>query len=279
MRTIGLCRPWSLFVGCVLAAAGGLACGQPGVPAPAEQAPAAVDAAATPAVVDADATPAAVDPDLAGAEPPKLPPPTDAKPLPAPDRVWVDAARKLVYVDGYISLREGFLEMFACKKGTKEHESIVAIQSRAYVIHAALLAVGATPGSPVRYQPSFAPPTGTEIEIEVRWLDEQGQWQTARAQDWIRDADTKQPMQQPWVFAGSGMWKDEQTGKNYYMAEAGDVICVSNFSSAMLDVPIESSQSNEGLLFEAHPERIPALGTPVRLVLRPKQPAAPAVKP
>lgn len=230
-------------------------------------------------VVEADATPAAVDADLAGAEPPKLPPPTGAKPLPAPDRVWVDAARKLVYVDGYISLREGFLEMFACKKGTKEHESIVALQSRAYVIHAALLAVGAKPGTPVRYQPTFAPPTGTEVEIEVRWLDEQGQWQTARAQDWIRDADSKQPMQQSWVFAGSGMWKDEQTGKNYYMAEAGDVICVSNFSSAMLDVPIESSQSNEGLLFEAHPERIPALGTPVRLVLRPKQPAVPAVKP
>ena len=53
------------------------------------------------------------------------------------------------------------------------------------------------------------------------------------------------------------------------MAEAGDFICVSNFTTATLDVPIESSQSNEGLLFEANTDRIPELGTPVRLVLKP----------
>jgi hypothetical protein len=212
----------------------------------------------------------AADDDLDAPEPPPLPDPAGAKRLPPPDRVWVDLPQKQVYVDGFISLREGYLEMFACKKGTKEHESIVALQANAYVIHAALLAVGALPGSPVKFQPKFAPPSGAEIEVEVRWLDAAGRWQSARAQQWIRDAETGQPMQQSWVFAGSGMWKDEQSGKNYYMAEAGDVICVSNFGSAMLDVPMESSQSNEGLLFEANAEAIPPLGTPVRIVLTPK---------
>jgi hypothetical protein len=77
-------------------------------------------------------------------------------------------------------------------------------------------------------------------------------------------------MTQPWVFAGSGFWKDPETGKEYYMAEAGDLICVSNFTTATLDVPIESTQANEGLKFEANPDKVPALGTPVRIVLTPK---------
>jgi hypothetical protein len=54
------------------------------------------------------------------------------------------------------------------------------------------------------------------------------------------------------------------------LAEGGDFICVSNFASAMLDVPIRSSDSNEELQFEANPDQIPILGTPVRLVLTPK---------
>ncbi len=202
-------------------------------------------------------------------EPPKLPDPPGAKRLTKVDEVWIDTKGRRVIVDGYVSLREGFLEMLACLAGTKEHESILAVRSKAQTVHAALLAVGAKSGHPVQFRPKFAPPTGTEIDIELQWLDDKGKWQKARAQDWIRDSKTKKPMTQPWVFAGSGFWKDEQ-GKDFYMAESGDFICVSNFTTAMLDIPIESSQSNEGLLFEADTKKIPPLGTPVRMVLTPK---------
>ena len=203
-------------------------------------------------------------------EPPKLPDPPDAKRLSKQDRVWVDAKHRQVIVDGAISLREGYLEMFACIQGTKEHESIVAVRSRAATVHAALLAVGAVPGRPVSYSPDFHPPSGTEIGVDVHWMDEQKKWHKARAQDWIRDLKTKKPMTQPWVFAGSGFWVDEKSGKNYYMAEAGDLICVSNFTTAMMDVPIESSHENDALSFEANPAEIPPMGMPVRLVLTPK---------
>ncbi|MEX0978835.1 MAG: YdjY domain-containing protein, partial [Pirellulales bacterium] len=55
-----------------------------------------------------------------------------------------------------------------------------------------------------------------------------------------------------------------------YLAESGDFICVSNFPSAMLDLPVKSSQANESLLYEAFTDRIPPVGTRVRLVLTPK---------
>ncbi len=201
---------------------------------------------------------------------PKLPDPEGARKLPKPDEVWVDAKKRQVMVDGYVSLREGYLEMFACIVGTKEHESVVAVKTKAQTVHAALLAVGAKQGTPVQWVPTFKAPTGTEIGIEVHWLDDKSRWKKAKAQDWIRETESKKPMTQPWVFAGSGFWKDPETGKEFYMAESGDFICVSNFTTAMLDVPIESSQSNEALGFEANPDKIPALGTPVRLVLTPK---------
>ena len=104
----------------------------------------------------------------------------------------------------------------------------------------------------------------------MRWLDEEGKKKSIAAQQWIRDARTKKAMDLPWVFAGSGFWKDEATGERVYLAEAGDLICVSNFSSAMLDVPAKISSANEGLFFETFDERIPPLGWPVRLVLKPK---------
>ena len=102
--------------------------------------------------------------------------------MPAPNRVWVDMKKKQVIVDGYVSLREGYLEMFACPAGTKEHESVVAVQSSAQVVHAALLAIGAKPGTPVQFTPKFAPATGTEIAVEVRWLDPHGKWHKTPAQ-------------------------------------------------------------------------------------------------
>ncbi len=64
------------------------------------------------------------------------------------------------------------------------------------------------------------------------------------------------------------MWKDPDTGEERYLAESGDLICVSNFSTATLDVPLNSSQANSGLMFAAMTDAIPPEGTPVRLVLQ-----------
>jgi hypothetical protein len=200
----------------------------------------------------------------------KLPEPKGARRL-APDYdIWIDPNEKSVLIDGQISLREGMLEMFACTRNTKEHESIVSANTKAYLAHAALLSLGAEPGSPVEWEPEYKPPSGTEIEVLVRWIDAKGKEQTARAQDWVKDVSTGKAMAHPFVFAGSSFWTDPESGKRYYQAEGGDFICVSNFGTAMLDIPVESSQANAELAFETFTERIPPLGAPVRLVLKPK---------
>jgi hypothetical protein len=161
--------------------------------------------------------------------------------------------------------------MFACPKGTKEHESVVSLNCKAEEVHAGLLAAGGKPGAPVSFNPEYKAASGQTIDVYVLWKDAEGGKHQARAQDWIRDFKTKKAMAHDWVFAGSGFWKDEGTGEQHYKANAGDLICVSNFATAMLDLPVESSQANADLAFEAFSDRIPPRGTKVRVVLIPRQ--------
>jgi hypothetical protein len=184
--------------------------------------------------------------------------------------VWIDKKRNRVVIVGEVCLREGMLEMFACTQGTKEHESVLAVPVRAFTVHVGLLAVGAEPGNPARWIPKFDPARGTPIEVTVFWTDEHGKRQRARAQDWVRQVKTRKAMDQMWVFGGSELHKDEQTGTPTYVADFGEFICISNFPGAMLDVPVESSDKAGDLLFETFTERIPPRGTKVTLVLTPK---------
>jgi hypothetical protein len=188
--------------------------------------------------------------------------------------VWVDAKRRRVVVGGQICLRQGLLEMFACPKGTKEHESVVSVNGRAYLVHTALLAIGAKSGRPVQYDPVYRAASGDTIRVEVLWKDESGSVIRRPAQELIRNVKTRQPMEHEWVFAGSGFWEDEASGQRYYQAEGGELICLSNFSTATLDLTVESPRDNAELLYEAFTENIPPLGTPVRLVLSVARPAS-----
>lgn len=187
--------------------------------------------------------------------------------------VWMDVEGNRLLVGGSVCLREGPLEMFACLEKTKEHESIIALKCEAFLIHGALLALGAEQGQPVQFSPEYRSPTGGIIDIYVYWRDEEGHAQRARAQDWVRHAPTGNAMEWDWVFAGSGFWKDENTGLEHYLAEGGDVICVSNFTTALLDVDAESSQASNQLIFEAFTEHIPPIGTPVTVAFVPRLPA------
>ncbi len=184
--------------------------------------------------------------------------------------VWLDSANRRVVMLGRVCLRQGPLELLACLEGTKEHEAILAIRTKAFVVHSALLAVGAEPGSPVRFQPEYAPATGPAVEVTLFWTDAQRKRRQSRGQDWVKYHKTGRAMDHPWVFAGSAFWQDPTSGEKFYQAEDGDLICVSNFPSALLDLPIESSQANAELLFEAFTDRIPPLGTRVWVVLTPR---------
>lgn len=184
------------------------------------------------------------------------------------DRVWADKKSHRVVVDGYVALRQGQLEMLACLTGTKEHESIVATFCKAQTVHAGLLAIGAKQGTPVKWEPAYIAPTGSEIQVFALWM-EGDKKKNINVREWVRVVGSESAtLDTNFVFAGSSFWQDPDTGDKIYQAESGDLICVSNFSTSTLDVPIESSKANSGLLFAAFTDRIPPEGTPIRLVLQ-----------
>ena len=196
-------------------------------------------------------------------------PPPDGQPMGRDNHLWIDRQRGHVIADGYVSMRLGVLEMFACPAGTKEHESVVATLARSKEVHAALLAVGAAPGTPVQFVPKFVPATGQVIRVWVCWRDRAGVFRTVDARKWIQQVESNEPMDAEWIFAGSGFWKDPSDGREYYQADGGDMICVSNFSTAMMDVSIASSAESAHLMYKPATDLIPERGTPVRLVLVP----------
>ncbi|MEC9092179.1 MAG: YdjY domain-containing protein [Planctomycetota bacterium] len=184
-------------------------------------------------------------------------------------KVWIELKKKIVVIDGLICLRKGPLEMFACPPNTKEHESIVQAQAKSFMVHTALLMVGAESGKPVEWEPKYQPASGTKIEIMIHWLDKAGKHKKMLAQEMIKNVKTQKKMTEHWVFAGSEFYINPNTKIRHYLADGGEMICVSNFTTAMMDLPVESTQSKEGLIFEAFTENIPPLKTPVRIVLRP----------
>jgi len=190
----------------------------------------------------------------------------DLKRLSLTEDVWVDPGRKEVVVGGRIAIDRGPIEFFACPEGTKEHESIVATKASARLVHAALLAIGLEPGTPVSFDPEYVAATGPRVLVRVRWTEADGRSTSVDGREWVRNTRTGAALDTDWVFAGSSFWTDPADGTEYYQADGGDLICVSNFPTAMLDLPVESSQSNEALLFEAFAGRVPPRGTAVELI-------------
>lgn len=109
-----------------------------------------------------------------------------AKPLNPKGTVLLDKEKGRLLLKTRVCLREGLLEMLLCKSQTKEHESILTIDSDAYVIHGGLLAIGAAPGRPVRFEPEFQAPTGDRIDVWLNWVDADGKPQRTEAQRWVR---------------------------------------------------------------------------------------------
>jgi hypothetical protein len=185
----------------------------------------------------------------------------------------VRGAKRRVLVNAYVVQRQARLEQLLCRKLTKEHEAILAADMDARHIHAALLAAGAEAGSPVQYEipgeRKYKPAHGTRIKVSVQYKDKD-KVVTLPAQQWVRHVKTKKDLEYEWVFAGSRFTPHPDPKEQPdYAANIGDVICVSNFDTAMLDLPVASTKSDDDLEYEAHTERIPALNTPVTIILEP----------
>ena len=182
-----------------------------------------------------------------------------------------------VLVETEVCLREGPLEVFLTKKGTKEHEAILRCSMDSRYIHSALEAAGAKVGTPVQFvnpktmEDEFKPATGQTIKVSVCYTSN-GKVVTHPAQDWVTNTKTKKTMAEDWVFAGGRLVKnpDDPKAVPFYTANNGSVLALSNDFDSMLDLPVQVSKDDAFLIYRANTEKIPPVTSKVWLILEPE---------
>jgi hypothetical protein len=182
----------------------------------------------------------------------------------------IQGENRRVLVNATVVLQRGQLELLMCRKNTKEHEAVFAADVDARDVHKALVLAGAEPGNPVAFQPKFKPASGQTLNVFVSY-DKKGKLETVNAKTLIKNTKTNKELDTDWVFAGSRLIDNplDKDKPKVYLANDGDLICVSNFEGAMIDLPIKSSKENADLEFECFTDRIPPVDTKVTIILEP----------
>ena len=160
------------------------------------------------------------------------------------------------------------LEFFCCVKGTNDYEAMIRSEVKPSDLHFALLALGLTPGSNLRYSEAtqkWLPPQGPPLQIMMQY-EKNGKMISEPAWKWMRDVRTKKPAPPfTWVFCGSRTLPD---GK-YAGDITGYLVSIVNFDFTVIDVPQLASSSNELLEWERNSDLTPPAGTPVWMLIEP----------
>jgi len=216
------------------------------------------------------------------------------KPVQLPGMV-IDLEKRCVDVEATVCLEDGFLEVVACTKGSKEHESIVAIDARPMHVHTALLLLGAKNGNPAMRKAVnkemtrwvHLPPRGDPIEVFLVLKNSAGERVERPIRDFIRraagraeasKARTSGKFPGTFLFAGSHLRDVEKGPRRYLADESGNVISISTFGDELLCLPVEQSHQNDALAWQVDAKHLPKVGTKVTLRLRPQKKQATGAK-
>ena len=185
-----------------------------------------------------------------------------------------------VDVNAHTCLDDGMLELVACTKGTKEHESIVAVEATSRDIHAALLLLGAKAGRPAHSKSIGntgtmwvpVPPSGHPIDVSLVFNDiETGKLIERPISEFMVNEEKESFPTQTFVFAGSELIPDKDGGQNQYLADrSGNVMSITTFGDEVLCLPDIQSHDNASLNWSIAGNKLPKVGTQVTLRLRPQ---------
>lgn len=179
-----------------------------------------------------------------------------------------DLGAKQVRVECQALRVEAPLEFFCVVAGTSEHESVLRTAAKPSDIHTALLALGLTPGEPVKYSEAakkWFPPHGPPLSISVEFAKD-GKTVRMPANKLMREIRSKKPMPATtWIFAGSRVMPD-----GVYAADVtGYLVSIVNFDLTVIDIPELASNSNDLLEWEANLDALPAMGAAVTMIIEP----------
>lgn len=210
--------------------------------------------------------------------------------------VVINFQERCVDVEATVCLDEGMLELIACTKDSKEHESIVVVRARPMHIHTALLLIGAQPGNPAMRRPIDEgrtrwvdiPPQGDPVDAYLVFSNKQGKVVEHPISDFVAhseenpdvllgaaagdafrdDRDKKFP--KTFLFAGSLLVGDGPGPRTYLADQSGSVISIVTFGDELLCLPGMHAKANDALMWQIDATKLPKIGAKVTLRLRPR---------
>jgi hypothetical protein len=207
----------------------------------------------------------------------------------------INFQQRCVDIEGSICLDEGMLELIACTKETKEHESIVAITAKPMHIHTALLLLGANNGNPAMRKPIDEqrtrwiniPPRDDPVDVYLVFENRDGEMVEHPISEFVTrsegrpdelfgadedgagDADVDEDNKFPhtFLFAGSHLLSDGPGPRKYLADHTGNVISIATFGDELLCLPTVYGHANDSLMWQVDATELPKVGSKVTLRL------------
>lgn len=204
--------------------------------------------------------------------------------------VKINLEERCVDVESRVCLKDGMLELIACTKDSKEHESIIMIEAKPSHVHTALLLIGAKPGNPAMQEAinpemtrfRHTPPSGNPVDVFLVFKDAEGKQIERPINEFIKAADHEDGTGAPaspeagkkfpthtFLFAGSILAGEGEGPRQYLCDLNGNVISLSTFGDELLCLPDIHEHANGSLIWGVDGDQLPELDSKVTLRLRP----------
>lgn len=193
-----------------------------------------------------------------------------------------------IRMDAETCLDHGILEYVICLPETFEHEAIFVTKAKPELLHAALLLIGLKPnpqppGLEVLWWDRALKRQDSRVRIEVEW-EVGGVLHRVNLASMLRnreyddeamldmeplDEEDVEEVQDAWVFTGSFMHTNKETGERFYAANAGGVLVgIWPNPTSVIQYGRQSGNPYRGehMGMEVNEEMVPKRGTKVKLV-------------
>ena len=201
--------------------------------------------------------------------------------------VTIDAKAREIRFPAKVNMDAGLLEYIICKAQGKLHEALLSTEINAthlslaftllrYVPSPELFGLRDETGHPTGFYPEVAAAVkaGARIAVEVEWtLD--GKTHRLPINEWIQlTAKETGMLAGPWLYTGSEFYE----GK-FVPEMTGDLAAIMVDQGCLINYPGADNVDNGSQVWYGFPKRIPAVGTPVTVIITPYSNTRPLPKP
>jgi len=201
--------------------------------------------------------------------------------------VTLDAKTREIRFATKVNMDTGLLEYIICKQQGKLHEALLATEINAthlslaftllrYVPSPELFGLRDETGHPSGLYPNVpaAVKAGARISVEVEWSVD-GKTHRLPINDWIQLSVKESGMKPgPWLYTGSDFYE----GK-FVPEMTGDLAAIMVDQGCLINYPGADNVDNGSQVWYGYPKRIPAVGTPVTVIITPYTNTRPLPKP